>query len=864
MASETRRHTQIAAAAVVTAGLTAVVGITSLLAVRSGDRLAEAMPVVQDLTEIMGHMTAVDEAVGKLTDARIVDAGARKRFLDGAADALAELDAAARRMDAAKVAPEHAALWTEYRPLCASWREYVERILSLQRRKDAASDDAAAVMLADAQSMEALVEMADEYRAALRVLARLVDQDTAAAGALGAGAARTLRRGGTITVVAFGVGLLALAVGSFLQRRGIRRTAETLVRESERLRAAVDAGDLDRRAQEDAVSPDFRCVVAGMNTILDAVVPPLRMAEEHLARIAAGDIPPSITATYRGAFDSMKDSLNRCTAALSGLIEELSAMSAAHDAGDTDAVVDASRFQGAYARVAAGLNRTVAGHLAVSRKAIGCVAEFGRGNFDAPLERFPGKLATLNDTIEKVRANVKGFIAEMRAMSAAHEAGDVDVVIRAPRFEGDFRALAEGVNGMVAGHLELSRKAIGCVDEFGKGNFDAPLERFPGKKAAINETIERVRGNLQALLEDVDGLVTAAISGRLEIRAESERHQGGFRRIVEGVNATLDAALRPIEEATRVLEQLADRDLRARVTGAYQGDHARIKQALNATAAALEGSFGQVATAVQEVSGAASQIAASSQAVASGASEQAASLAETSSSLDELARSTRETAERAQQADVLTRTARGAATGGGTAVDAMGGAMQRIRSSAESTAQIIKDINEIAFQTNLLALNAAVEAARAGEAGRGFAVVAEEVRSLALRSKEAAGKTEALIGQSVKEVQEGELRAGEVHAALREIAGAVQQAGDLVTEIARKAQEQAAGIAMLNRAVNEVEKVTEQNAASSEQSSATAATLSEQSAKLAGTVATFRLGTEEGIVPARPRPNGAGRRGAGR
>jgi methyl-accepting chemotaxis protein len=842
MASGARRHGQIAAAAVVTAALTAVVAVASVLAVRAGDRLSEALPVVQNLTELMGRLTAVDEAAARLTDARLSDPAKRKTLLEGAEAELRALDEAARRMDAAGVASEDAALWREFGPLCAGWREDAQRLLELQARKDASGDDAAAVMLADAQSMEAFVAMAEKYRAAQRILARLVDQHAAAAGTLGVTAARTLRRGGAITVVAFGVGLVTLALASVLQRRAIRRTAETLVHESERLRAAVEAGDLDTRAQEGAVSREFRCVVAGMNTILDALVPPLRMAEEHLARIAAGDIPPPITANYRGAFESMKDNLNRCTAALSGLIEELSAMSAAHDAGETDVVVDASRFQGAYARVAAGLNRTVAGHLEVSRKVAWCAAEFGRGNFDAPLAPFPGRLAALNDTLEAVRANVKGFIAEMRAMSAAHEAGDIDAVIRAARFEGDFRAMAEGVNEMAAGHVALSRKAIGCVAEFGAGNFDVPLERFPGKKAAINDTIERVRGNLQALLADADGLVAAALSGRLETRADPGRHQGGFRRIVEGVNATLDAALRPIEEAARVLDALAGRDLRARMTGAYQGDHARIKEALNATAAALDESLGQVATAVQEVSSAASQIASSSQALAVGATEQASALAETSASLSGLATGTRETAERAQQADALTRTARTAASGGGAAVDAMGGAMQRIRSSAESTAQIIKEVNEIAFQTNLLALNAAVEAARAGDAGRGFAVVAEEVRSLARRSKEAAGKTEVLIKQSVKEVQDGEVRAGEVHSALRQIAEAVQQAGDLVTEIAHKAQEQAAGIAQLNHAVSEVEKVTEQNAASSEESSATAATLSDESAKLAETVATFRLG----------------------
>jgi methyl-accepting chemotaxis protein len=171
----------------------------------------------------------------------------------------------------------------------------------------------------------------------------------------------------------------------------------------------------------------------------------------------------------------------------------------------------------------------------------------------------------------------------------------------------------------------------------------------------------------------------------------------------------------------------------------------------------------------------------------------------------------------------------------------MVGAMGRIRASAEGTSQIIKDINEIAFQTNLLALNAAVEAARAGEAGRGFAVVAEEVRSLALRSKQAANKTEELIRQSVTEATEGEATSKRVSEKLVEITGSVTQVTDIMAEIAATAGEQAKGIEQVNQAISLMDKVTQQNAASSEESSAAAAELSGQAQELAAMVATFRM-----------------------
>ncbi|HEX7622340.1 MAG TPA: methyl-accepting chemotaxis protein, partial [Anaeromyxobacteraceae bacterium] len=163
-------------------------------------------------------------------------------------------------------------------------------------------------------------------------------------------------------------------------------------------------------------------------------------------------------------------------------------------------------------------------------------------------------------------------------------------------------------------------------------------------------------------------------------------------------------------------------------------------------------------------------------------------------------------ADNAKQASVLATTAKGAATEGAAAMEQMTGAMGKIKTSAEGTSQIIKDINEIAFQTNLLALNAAVEAARAGEAGRGFAVVAEEVRSLALRSKEAANKTEALIRQSVKEAGEGESTAKQVAGKLTEITGIVGKVSDIVGEIAAASREQATGIDQVTSAVGEMNK----------------------------------------------------------
>ncbi|GEJ59036.1 methyl-accepting chemotaxis protein [Anaeromyxobacter diazotrophicus] len=397
--------------------------------------------------------------------------------------------------------------------------------------------------------------------------------------------------------------------------------------------------------------------------------------------------------------------------------------------------------------------------------------------------------------------------------------------------------------------LESERQMAQVATAVGKGDMSsdvAPRSEQDGLGLALQDMVLAIR----RLVADAGALGEAAVAGDLERRVEVSRHQGDFRRIVQGVNAALDAVLAPIQEATAVLQRLSERDLRARVQGEYRGDHAKIKEALNVTAQALHDTIGQVADAVSQVSSAAAEIAGSSQAVARGASEQASSLNEASSSLAAMATTTKSSAGSALRASELAQRAEASAAAGASAIGQMSEAMGRIRGAAESTSQIIKDINEIAFQTNLLALNAAVEAARAGEAGRGFAVVAEEVRSLALRSKEAATRTEVLIRQSVKEAGEGEARSGQLAAQLGEIGGAVTKVTGIVAELAASAREQSAGIERVNGAVAQVDHVTQQNAASSEESSSAAAELSAQSAELAELVGCFQLDREAQEAPA--------------
>jgi methyl-accepting chemotaxis protein len=808
-------------------------------------RLAnERLPSVEGLNRLQNAITAM-----RLDTAQAIEDAVQGRNA-GFADLFRarETDRARAMQGMAKYAeldltPEEAAIWEKIDPTFNAFVVANKDIWDAIRTHEVQ----AAVML----QAQLGARMATELTAPLEQLVALQGKIGERISAEAEQSATRSRRA-LWTVIA--ASLIAATALALLLTASITRPLRRLASQAALLRDAVAAGRLEIRGDPDQVGREFRPIIAGMNETMEAFARPVTVTAEYVSAIALGDSPPPITDTYLGDFDVIKSSLNELVEITTRRNRDIEDLVTAALEGRLDQRGDPSGYQGANARVIEGVNRMLDALVQPLRVAEDHVDRIARGDIPEPITAdYRGDFDRLKQSLNTCIGSLGGVLRDMGQMTAAQAAGETDAFIDEERFQGAYRSLAAGVNAGVRVHVEVLGKVLDLLSAYADGDFSPVLERLPGKQAAASARMDQLRTNLRAVADQIRGVAGAAVEGRLSARADASAFRGDWAALVNGLNATLDALAAPVDEAARVLERLAARDLRARATGDYRGDHARLRDALNASGAALHDALGQVSSAVDQVSGAATQIASSSQAVASGAAQQASSLSETTSAMEAVAGLTRKATEGARQANGLAQAARAAATEGASAVGALQGTMTRIQEAAAGTSQIIRDVSDIAFQTNLLALNAAVEAARAGEAGRGFAVVAEEVRSLALRAKEAAHKTEDLIRQSVTQAAEGEAAARQASGRLAEIVEGVAKVTAVVGEIAGVAEQQAAGIERVKESVGEADRVTQQNAASAEQSSAAASELNAQSEELAAMVATFQLEARAGGGLARVR-----------
>jgi len=369
--------------------------------------------------------------------------------------------------------------------------------------------------------------------------------------------------------------------------------------------------------------------------------------------------------------------------------------------------------------------------------------------------------------------------------------------------------------------------AADIANKIAVGDLSSQVLLKAGDSTSLMAAMQRMVAAIQALVADSAVLANAAMEGKLETRADASKHQGDFRRIVEGVNSTLDGVILPVNEAIDVLKEIEQGNLTQTVNGDYKGQLKDFKDTVNNTIDKLSQVIGEVNSAAANIAGASEEVSATAQSMSQATSEQAASVEETSASVEQMSASINQNTENAKVTDGMATQASTEAVQGGEAVRETVGAMKSIAGK-------IGIIDDIAYQTNLLALNAAIEAARAGEHGRGFAVVAAEVRKLAERSQIAAQEIGELAESSVEMAES----AGKL---LDTIVPSIKKTSDLVQEIAAASEEQSSGVNQINTAMDQLNQITQQNASSSEQLAATSEEMSGQAAQLQELIAFFTV-----------------------
>jgi methyl-accepting chemotaxis protein len=340
-------------------------------------------------------------------------------------------------------------------------------------------------------------------------------------------------------------------------------------------------------------------------------------------------------------------------------------------------------------------------------------------------------------------------------------------------------------------------------------------------------------------------------AGLEKIRLEAEAKQS--REAAEALRVSTAAAQEAaaVQQAQVVmsladgLHRLSGGDLLFRLNTPFASEYETLRADFNGAMEKLQDTMKAIAANSVGVRTGAAEITGASDDLSRRTERQAANLEETAAALDEITATVKRTSEGVAKARQVVSTAKADAERSGAVVTETVAAMSGIETSSKQIGNIIGVIDEIAFQTNLLALNAGVEAARAGDAGRGFAVVATEVRALAQRSADAAKEIKTLISASGVQVESGVKLVGETGRALARIVGQVNELSVLVTEIAASAQEQATGLTQVNAAVNQMDQVTQQNAAMVEESTAASHGLAGEAAELARLVGQFSIGQTE-------------------
>ena len=356
-----------------------------------------------------------------------------------------------------------------------------------------------------------------------------------------------------------------------------------LIAEAGMLRKAAVDGKLATRGKADQFKGGYKDIVEGVNDCLDAVIGPLNVAAEYVDRISKGDIPPAITDNYNGDFNEIKNNLNRCIAAVNALVADAGILAKAAVDGKLATRADASKHEGDFRKIVQGVDDCLDSVIGPLNVAAEYVDRISKGDIPPKIsDTYNGDFNEIKNNLNRCIDAVNALVADAGTLAKAAVEGKLATRADASKHEGDFRKIVQGVNDCLDSVIGPLNVAAEYVDRISKGDIPPAItDTYNGDFNEIKNNLNRCITAVNALVTDAGILAKAAVDGKLATRADASKHEGDFRKIVQGVDDCLDAVIGPLNVAAEYVDRISKGDIPPKISDTYNGDFNEIKNNLN-------------------------------------------------------------------------------------------------------------------------------------------------------------------------------------------------------------------------------------------------------------------------------------------